>query len=56
MIVNEPAPIRYHADGALLFESQAAPGSPSSVRVRWLEPEGPHSVENTGQVGGEEPG
>jgi hypothetical protein len=48
MIVDEPAPVRYHADGALRFESQAAPGSPPGVRVRWLEPQGPHSVENTG--------
>jgi short-subunit dehydrogenase len=27
MIVDEPAPIRYHADGTLRFESHAAPGS-----------------------------
>jgi len=42
MIVDEPARIRYYQGDALLFESQAAPG----VRVHWMEPEGPHSVEN----------
>jgi predicted metal-dependent enzyme (double-stranded beta helix superfamily) len=47
-IVDEQAPIRYYANGALRCESQAAPGSPPGVRGRWLEPEGPHSVENTG--------
>ena len=29
------------------FESQPPPRP--GVRVRWIEPEGPHSVENTGQ-------
>ena len=46
MIIGEAAPIRYYQAGTLLFESPAPrPG----VRVRWMEPEGPHSVENTGQ-------
>ena len=49
MIVDEPARIRYYAGGALRFESQARAGSPSGVRVRWMEPEGPHSVENIDQ-------
>ncbi len=48
MIVDEPAQIRYFQGDALRCESQAAPGSPPGVRVRWLEPEGPHSAENTG--------
>jgi quercetin dioxygenase-like cupin family protein len=42
MIVDEPARIRYYQGDALLFESQAGPG----VAVHWMEPEGPHSVEN----------
>jgi hypothetical protein len=49
MIIDEPAPIRYYQGGALLFESQAPPVHRLGVRVRWMEPEGPHSVENTGQ-------
>jgi hypothetical protein len=46
MIIDEPARIRYYADGALQFESGARSGAPSGVRARWMEPEGPHSVEN----------
>jgi quercetin dioxygenase-like cupin family protein len=42
MIVDEPARIRYYQGDALLFESQAPPGA----AVHWMEPEGPHSVEN----------
>jgi hypothetical protein len=49
MIVDEPARIRYYRDNVLLFESQARPGPASRVRARWLEPEGPHSVENIDQ-------
>lgn len=41
MIVDEPARIRYYARGTLRLESQARPGHPAGVRVRWLEPEGP---------------
>jgi hypothetical protein len=46
MIVDEPAQIRYYVGDALQFESAASFESPPSVRVRWMEPEGPHSVEN----------
>ena len=46
MVVDEPARIRYYQAGALLFESPARSGSPPAERVRWMEPEGPHSVEN----------
>lgn len=46
MIVDEPARIRCYQGAALRFESAARSGSPSGVRVRWMEPEGPHSVEN----------
>jgi hypothetical protein len=49
MIVDELARIRYYQGDALLFESQARSGSTSDVRVRWMEPEGPHSVENIDQ-------
>jgi quercetin dioxygenase-like cupin family protein len=47
MIVDEPARIRYYADGALQLETQ--PVLSGGVQVRWLEPEGPHSVENVDQ-------
>ena len=46
MIIDEPARIRYYQGDALLFESQAPSESQPGVRVRWMEPEGPHSVEN----------
>jgi hypothetical protein len=46
MIVDEPARIRYYEGDALRFESPARSGSTPGVRVRWMEPEGPHSVEN----------
>ena len=49
MIIDEPAWIRYHQGVTLLFESQAPPGPRRGARVRWMEPEGPHSVENTDQ-------
>jgi hypothetical protein len=42
MIIDEPARIRYHQGGTLLFESQAPLGSWPDVRVHWTEPEGPH--------------
>ena len=46
MIIDEPARIRYYTGSALRFESQARSVSQPGVRVRWMEPEGPHSVEN----------
>jgi hypothetical protein len=49
MIVDEPARIRYYQGDELLFESAASSGSAPGVRVRWMEPEGPHSVENIDQ-------
>ena len=49
MIVAEPAQIRYYQGNALLFESQPRPRSASDARVRWMEPEDPHSVENIDQ-------
>jgi ferritin-like protein len=49
MIADGPARIRYYAGGTLQSESPAVPAAPSGPRVRWLEPEGPHSVENIDQ-------
>jgi quercetin dioxygenase-like cupin family protein len=46
MIVDEPARIRYYVGDELRFESQAPSGSQPGVRVAWMEPEGPHSVQN----------
>lgn len=44
MIVDESARIRYYVGDELRSESpeRSEPG----VRVEWMEPEGPHSVEN----------
>jgi len=49
MIVDEPTRIRYYQGDALVVESPAPSGSGSGVRVRWMEPEGPHSVQNIDQ-------
>ena len=46
MARDEPARIRYYVGSALQFESPAPSGAPPAVRVGWIEPEGPHSVEN----------
>jgi hypothetical protein len=46
MIVDEPARIRYYVGSAMQFESPEHSGAPPAVRVSWIEPEGPHSVEN----------
>ena len=45
MIVDAPALIRYYEHGDLTFESP--PGARQEApRVMWMDPEGPHSVEN----------
>ncbi len=49
MIIDSPARIRYYAGGTLQFESAARPAAPSGPLVGWMEPEGPHSVENIDQ-------
>jgi predicted metal-dependent enzyme (double-stranded beta helix superfamily) len=49
MIVDEPARIIYHAPGAEPLEFGQQLGTKSGPRVQWMEPEGPHSVENTDQ-------
>ncbi len=47
MIVDEPSRIRYYVGDTLRYESQARAGSsPPAGQVSWMEPEGPHSVEN----------
>jgi len=49
MMVDEPARIRYYQAGMLLFEAPARPEQSPDVRIRWMEPEGPHYVENIDQ-------
>jgi hypothetical protein len=48
MIIDKPARIRDYAQGALTDESGEASESVESTatRVVWMEPEGPHEVEN----------
>jgi hypothetical protein len=47
MVVHRPARIRYYTGVTLTFTSpkQPSPAAPGP-RVGWLDPEGPHSVEN----------
>jgi hypothetical protein len=45
MIVDRPAMIRYYHGAALVFSSP--PGASARATVgQWMEPEGPHAVEN----------
>src|SRR5215213_2464887 len=47
MVVHRPARIRYYSGDALTFASPEQPSpAASGPRVSWLDPEGPHSVEN----------
>jgi predicted metal-dependent enzyme (double-stranded beta helix superfamily) len=47
MVVHQPARIRYYTGNTLTFTSPEQPSSAASdPRVVWLDPEGPHSVEN----------
>jgi len=45
MIVDGPAQIRYYQGAELLFSSPADI-SASGTRASWMDPEGPHAVEN----------
>jgi hypothetical protein len=47
MVVHQPARIRYYTGDTLTFASPEQPShrTPGPL-VRWLDPEGPHSVEN----------
>jgi quercetin dioxygenase-like cupin family protein len=49
MIVDQPAGIRYYVEGALTFETPGGSTTAAGPRVSWLEPEGPHWVENIDQ-------
>jgi hypothetical protein len=46
MVIDESARIRYYEGDTLRFESAGRCESRPVVQVRWMEPEGPHSVEN----------
>ena len=47
MVVHRPARIRYYTGDTLTFTSPEQTSSAASgPRVSWLDPEGPHSVEN----------
>jgi hypothetical protein len=49
MIVDEPARIRYYVGDTVRYESAPRSEPPAQRRVNWLDPEGPHSVENIDQ-------
>jgi predicted metal-dependent enzyme (double-stranded beta helix superfamily) len=49
MIVDEPASIRYYAPGARPLEFGQREGTAQGPVVQWMDPEGPHSVENIDQ-------
>src|SRR5262245_29338302 len=47
MVVQQPARIRYYTGADLTFTSpDQTSAADSGPRASWLEPEGPHSVEN----------
>jgi hypothetical protein len=48
MLVDRPARIRYYVGNKLTYASPEQPSHAAapSVRASWLDPEGPHSVEN----------
>jgi hypothetical protein len=48
MLIDQPAHIRYYVGNELRFESPQTDSTPG-IRVRWMDPEGPHSVENFDQ-------
>jgi hypothetical protein len=45
MIVDRPAMIRYYQGAALIFSSPFGASARATVG-QWMEPEGPHAVEN----------
>jgi hypothetical protein len=49
MIVDEPTRIRYHEPGAEPLEIGLHSGTAPGPLVQWMDPEGPHSVENIDQ-------
>ncbi len=47
MVVHQPARIRYYTGATLTFTSpEQLTAAAQGPRVSWLDPEGPHSVEN----------
>jgi hypothetical protein len=46
MIVDRLARIRYYKQGVQTFESPPGAAPQPGPKVSWMEPEGPHSVEN----------
>jgi predicted metal-dependent enzyme (double-stranded beta helix superfamily) len=46
MVIDQPARIRYYLGEELQFESPQRTDNAPAIRVRWMPPEGPHSVEN----------
>jgi hypothetical protein len=46
MIVDRPARIRYYEAGVLTFVSGPSAAGGEGPRVLWMDPEGPHAVEN----------
>ena len=47
MVVHQPARIRYYTGDTLTLTPPEQPSAAASgPRVGWLDPEGPHSVEN----------
>jgi len=47
MVVHQPARIRYYTGDTLTFTSPEQPSAAAQgPLVSWLDPEGPHSVEN----------
>jgi hypothetical protein len=46
MIVDHPARIRYYEHGVQTFESPVGDTPAPGPKTSWMDPEGPHSVEN----------
>jgi hypothetical protein len=46
MIVDRPARIRYYEHGVQTFESPIGNTPQPGPKASWMDPEGPHSVEN----------
>ena len=46
MIIDRAARIRYYESGVKTFESPQQSSSENGPKVTWMDPEGPHAVEN----------
>jgi hypothetical protein len=49
MLVDRPARIRYYTGSTLTYTSPEQLPAQTATKVSWLDPEGPHSVENIDQ-------